>query len=937
MTDLLDTSASNQPALDLLAGRLSPGRLSTRLIDRVQMSRDASHYLLRPKAVVTPESADEVATVLRWAVAERLPVTFRSGGSSLSGQASTDGVLVDTRHHFGAVEVLDSGRRVRCQPGAVLRSVNARLAPYGRKLGPDPASETACTIGGVIANNSSGMSSGHTLTAYHTVRSMIMVLPTGTMINSADYDADAQLRGREPELWTGLAKLRDLVSGRDDLRAVIEHQFSMKNTMGYGINALTDATDPVQILAKLMVGSEGTLGFVASAVFDTVPVLSNVATSLLIFDRLGAATDALGPLLEVGARSVELMDAHSLLVAQHDPKATPVMRGLTIDQHTALLVEFGHADAEGLLEVEAAATRVISRLPLSAPAQLSRDAKVRASLWQVRKGLYAAVASARPAGTVALLEDIVVPGPALTPAIGSLQGLLERYEYHDAVIFGHARDANLHFMINPDLSDPRQLDTYARFTDDMVDLVLGHNGSLKAEHGTGRIMAPYVRRQYGDELYAMMQQIKRLCDPAGILNPGVLLDDNPTAHLEHLKITPAVSPSVDRCVECGYCEPVCPSRNLTTTPRRRIVLMREMQLATPAEREELARDFDYQAVQTCAADSLCVTVCPVHIDTGKVMKSLRAEQHPVAAQRVAVTAARHWEGAVNRLRTGLGVANRLPDLLTRGGSSLARRVAGTELVPAFGDDLPGPGPRRLVRNDATPDLIFFPACVGALFAPAGPGLGAARAFARMCDRAGLQIATPEGIAGLCCSTPWESKGLTGGAQTMTEKVRKALSGTDPGLPVVCDAASCTQGLSELTGRQVLDTVTFTAQTILPRLGALPKLGRVVVHPTCSTEHLGATDDLIACAQAVAEEVIVPTGWGCCGFAGDRGMLHPELTASATAGETAEVPDDADGYVSANRTCEWGMSRATGHTYLHVLEQLDQQAALVDTERSSAHR
>ena len=918
--------------LDRLTAQIGSGQVSTRLVDRAGMARDASHYLLRPQAVVTPRTAEEVAQVLRWATSEHRPVTLRSGGSSLSGQASTAGVLVDTRRHFAGIEVLDHGRRVRCQPGAVLRAVNARLAAYGRKLGPDPASEAACTIGGVVANNSSGMSSGHLLTAYHTVESMVLVLPSGTTIDTAEPDADGRLRDREPRLWAGLAELRDILRSRPDLRSTVEHQFSMKNTMGYGLNALLDADRPVDILAKVLIGSEGTLGFVASASFVTVPVLPQVATTLLIFDRLGPATDAVDALRGTDAQSIELMDARSLLVAQRDPKASPIMNRITVDQHTALLVEYGATNAQRLAALSETASEVINRLPLSLPAELTTDAVARAALWQVRKGLYTAVAGARPAGTVALLEDIVVPGSALAPAVGELQGLLDQYGYDDAVIFGHARDANLHFMINPDLSDPPQLDTYARFTDDLVDLVLGHDGSLKAEHGTGRIMAPFVRRQYGDELYAMMTTIKQLCDPSGVMNPGVIMDDSPTAHLEHLKITPAVLDAVDRCVECGYCEPVCPSRDLTTTPRRRIVLLREMALASPDERRELERDYPYEAVDTCAADSLCFTACPVHIDTGAVMKSLRRADNPAIAQRAGATAARHWEGTVTRLRTGLGAAAALPDPILVAGSGAARRALGPDLVPMVGSDLPAAGPRRLVRDDAAPRAIVFPACIGSLFAPADGGVGAARAFARMCDRAGIALVTPPDVAGLCCATPWESKGLTAGADVMADRVRAALTGLDPDLPVVCDASSCTHGLGGILDRTVIDAVTFVAQRVLPLLGPLPRLGSVVVHPTCSTEHLGATVDLVACAQAVADTVVVPPAWGCCGFAGDRGMLHPELTASATRAEAAQVPPDADAYVSANRTCEWGLTRATGQTYVHVLELLDQQAALLDPVR-----
>ncbi|MFD0069285.1 FAD-linked oxidase C-terminal domain-containing protein, partial [Streptomyces sp. NPDC127574] len=349
---------------------------------------------------------------------------------------------------------------------------------------------------------------------------------------------------------------------------------------GYALNYFLDHTQPVDSLAHLMIGSEGTLGFVSHAVFRTVPVLPHAATGLLMFSGLAEATDALPALLAAGARTAELLDAAALRVAQTDASADDELRGLRIESHAALLVEFTEDTVEALESVVAAARPALSRIPVIGGARFTRDAKARAKLWHLRKGLYTAVAAARPVGTTALLEDVAVPMPRLTETCEGLIGLFDQHGYDNTVIFGHARDGNVHFMLTQDFDSSAQIDRYARFTDDMVDLVLGAGGTLKAEHGTGRVMAPFVRRQYGDELYAVMRDIKKLCDPSGVLNPGVVLDDDPTAHLRHLKSVPAIDEDLDRCVECGYCEPVCPTADTTTTPRQRIVLQREIALAT---------------------------------------------------------------------------------------------------------------------------------------------------------------------------------------------------------------------------------------------------------------------------------------------------------------------------------------------------------------------
>lgn len=942
--------------LEQVSRAVSPASWSTRAVDLVAAAHDASHYLLTPSALVTPADLDELRAALVAAHRARVPVTFRSGGTSLSGQAGTDGVLIDTRHAFTAVEVLDGGARVRCEPGAVLRRVNAALARYGRRLGPDPASEIACTIGGVVANNSSGMTSSHTATAYRTLASMRFVLPSGTTIDTADADASRRLAHAEPELTAGLLAIRDRLRSDGALRSAVEHQFSMKNTMGYGLNAFLDHDEPADILAHLLVGSEGTLGYVASVVLETVPALPHVATALAVLPGIDEAAAAVPSLLDAGAVAVELMDAAALRVAQGLPGSPAQMRAIAVEQHTALLVEAQAATAPELAEVSARLGTAIGALPLSLPTALTGVAADRAAMWAVRKGLYAAVAAARPGGTTNLLEDIAFPAAALQTGVAGLGALLRRYGYDEAVTFGHARDANLHFMITPRLDDARELATYEAFTEDLVDLVLGEGGTLKAEHGTGRMMSPYVRRQFGDELYEVMREVKRLCDPHGILAPGVVLDDDARAHVAHLKTFPMVDPEVDTCVECGYCEPGCPSRNTTTTPRQRIVLMREIGRARQEGREQdaavLERDFGYEAVQTCAADSLCVRACPVAIDTGAVMKRQRAAGLGSLAQRGGVAVAGRWDRVEGLARLGLGVADALPTPLVGAASRVGRAVLGQDVVPEVGEDLPAPGVPRSALTSVPPevaDVVLLPSCTGALFG------GPASSLLVLCRAAGVAVTIPERVDSLCCGTPWSSKGFVDGQRAMGERVVAALwtASREGALPVVMDAASCTHGLEALpsvldgetalrfAALTVLDAVTWVRSRVLP---ALPvpserRLGRVVVHPTCGTEHLGATADLVALAGAAVRDVVVPTSWGCCGFAGDRGMLHPELTAGATRDEAAEVAQigadgPVDAWVSANRTCEMGMSRATGREYRHVLDVL---ADVVDQDRAARNQ
>ncbi|PNH86054.1 FAD-binding and (Fe-S)-binding domain-containing protein [Arthrobacter sp. AFG20] len=934
-----------------------PAQVKTRPIDLHANAHDASHFLLIPQAVVMAGNAEEVGRLLRASAAQGVPLTFRSGGTSLSGQAVSDGVLVDVRRNFRNVEVLDGGARVRVQPGVTVRALNARLAPYGRKFGPDPASESACTVGGVVANNSSGMNCGTVDNAYRTLESLTVVLPSGTVIDTGAPDADHKLRTLEPELYAGLAELARRVRGNSDSAGRIRQQFSMKNTMGYGLNSLLDYDSPVEMMAHLIVGSEGTLGFVAEAVFRTIPRLTHAATGLLVFPDLQTANEALPALVETGAATVELMDALSLKVGQ-TLKGTPaVVQDLAVRDHAALLVEYSAEQPDQLAELQRRGEGMLENLGLSAPAQFTGDASARAGLWHLRKGLYASVAGARPTGTTALLEDIVVPVPVLGRTCRELVGLFDKYSYSNSVIFGHAKDGNVHFMLTDGFTTQQELDRYSSFTEDMVDLVLAEGGSLKAEHGTGRVMAPYVRRQYGDELYAVMRRIKQLFDPSGMLNPGVLMDDDPQAHLRHIKTAPPVAEEVDRCVSCGYCEPVCPSKDLTLTPRQRIVTLRAIESARLAGDDalvkQLEKDYDYESVQTCAVDGMCQTACPVEINTGLLVKRIRRSEAGQAENGVWNAAAKHWGGVTRGASLALTVVNKLPAAAVVPPNKAARAVLGTDTVPLYSAELPGGGSaRKRPTPDGAPDAVYFPACVGTMFGPAGSsgtsdgngggsggdgaGRGVQYSFEQLCERAGVTLLVPDGIDGLCCGTPWSSKGMAAGQATMREKTLEALrqATRDGELPIICDASSCTEGLRQavetdapLPGQRelrIVDAVDFAAEHILPKLPEHEKLDSLALHPTCSSTRMGINGSLTAVAQAVAERVEVPDSWGCCAFAGDRGMLHPELTASATEKQGREIDEmGASAHASCNRTCELGMTRATGRDYRHVLELLEE--------------
>ena len=936
-----DPPSGTDPLGDELRSCLDdPARVLDREIDLVSFAADASFYRLMPQAVVLAANAGEVARLLRTSARRGVPLVFRAGGSSLAGQAVSDGVLVEVKRHWREIEILDGGARVRVQPGLTIAQVNARLFRYGYRLGPDPASSTACTVGGMIADNSSGKSCGTQFNSYQTLESMTVVLPSGTVIDTGAADAEHVLYTEERALHDGLVALRREILDSAAFVAKIRHQFSMKNTLGYGLNAFLDHERPVDVLAHLLVGSEGTLGFVAEAVFATVPLLPKTATGLLLFADLHQACAALGDLRDSSAACLELLDNASLHVAA--AMSDPVLAQEAVGPHTAgLLAEWQAGDEDTFRALLTRAQASVAGLPLTAPAALNTDRAGHDRLWHMRAGLYTAVAGPRPTGTTPVLEDVVVPTVSTATLCDELTGLFVRHG-HEGIIFGHVKDGNIHFLVNQDFSTDEAVAQYAALTEDVVDLVLGLDGSLKAEHGTGRNMAPFLERQWGAGLTGVMRRIKQLFDPHGMLNPGVILNDDPRAHLRNLKPTPIVDPIVDRCIECGYCEPVCPSADLTLTPRQRIVVRREVERKRAAglDTADLLADYDYDGLQTCAVDGMCQQACPVDINTGDLVRKLRAEANSASAERAWRGLATSWAGATAAARAGVRAGHLLGDKSTSALSRAGRAALGEDTVPLWPAKMPAAA-RKYPKGDDPNDAraVYFPACINTIFGPDTPDEpSVVDAFRTLCARAGVSIRIPGDLAGSCCGTPWHSKGMESGHRIMAQRMLGRLRAwTDDGvLPIVMDASSCTHGLAELADSldqpgkdflarlRIVDSVQFAHDELLPHLQITHPAGRAVLHPTCSMVHLGLVETLRALTEAFTDSVEIPFDWRCCGFAGDRGLLHPELTASATARESAQVGARSyDCYLSANRTCEIALTQATGAPYRSVILALEE--------------
>jgi D-lactate dehydrogenase len=935
------------PLKESLTAIVGSQRVLDRPIDLVAFAADASFYRLIPKAVVFASSVEEVRSLFRVSHEHNIPMTFRAAGTSLSGQSVSDGILVEVARNWRNIQVLEGGAKVKVQPGVIGAHVNHALRSFRAKMGPDPASIATCTVGGILSNNSSGMCCGVTQNAYHTLESLTFVLPSGTVINTADPAADEQLRQAEPALAQGLLDLKAELEANPPLADRIRAKYRMKNTCGYSLNAFMDFERPVDIFRNLLVGSEGTLAFIAEAVLNSVPDLPVKVTGLLLFPDLYAACAAIVPLRDAGAAALELLDRASLKSVENQPGIPSSIKSLPAAA-AALLVEFQGREEAARADLERVALAEAAGLTLLEPARFTHNPVEQALLWKIRSGTFPSVGAVRQRGTTVLIEDVAFPIEKLADAATDLTHLFTKHGYTEAIIFGHAKDGNLHFVITQSFNDQAAVDRYARFMDDVVELVVKkYDGALKAEHGTGRNMAPFVETEWGPEAKAIMERLKNLVDPHRLLNPGVILNADAHCHLANLKPMPGVEEEVDKCIECGYCEPKCPSRELTLTPRQRIVVRREMARLEsshedPALLASLRADWSYDAVETCAADGLCATACPVGIDTGQLTKRFRRASHSRRSQKLALTVARHFATLEPVMRLALRSGHLVQSLFGPKAMPLVTRA-----LKAFGSahqwspEMPKPAKAKLpVTTLEDAQAIYFPACISRMMGhlPGEPeDLSLVEALVVVSARAGVPVHIPKDVAGTCCGVPFSSKGYDEAHRyTVNHAIEQFWAWSQQGrLPIVMDTSPCTHGV--LTSRaylspenqtrfdqlKIVDSVAFAHDVLLPRLQIARKVGAVALHPVCSVTKMNLVGKLEGVAKACADKVVIPRDAGCCGFAGDRGFMLPELTASATKHEASEVKARAfHGYFSSSRTCEVGMTRSTGQTYRSFLYLLE---------------
>ncbi len=927
---------------DEIAKVIDPKRIITNQLQLLAYGTDASFYRMVPKIVVQVHSEKEAVEVIRQAHHFQLPVTFRAAGTSLSGQAISDSILMVATHQWRQSEILDNGLKVKLQPGITGSKANILLQPFGRKIGPDPASINAAMIGGIASNNASGMCCGTSQNSYKTVADVRLILFDGTILDTADAQSRKDFYEKHPEIIQEVEKLRDDIASDPVLTERIRKKFKIKNTTGYSINSLVDYSDPFDIIKHLIIGAEGTLAFISDLTYHTVIDEKFKACALLIFETIEKACEAVPTLKQSPVSAVELLDRDSIRSVENDPEAPTYFRTLP-ETACVLLVEIQAQSADEMIDKESKIRQVMTNHPTIQEYRFTSDPKEYNFNWKARKGLLSSVGGLRRTGTTCIIEDVAFPIEKLAAGCIALKEIFSRLKYDDAALFGHALDGNLHMVFSQDFSTPEEVKRYALLMDEISDMVVGEfDGSLKAEHGTGRNMAPFVEKEWGEAAYQIMLRIKDIFDPLQIINPGVIINKNPEIHIENLKPLPAVNELVDKCMECGFCEPNCVAEGLTLSPRQRIVIAREISRlrasgSNPDRLVQMVKDANYFSNETCATDGLCALLCPVKIDTGKFIKDVRHSEASDKAKKRAHQIGEKFDTITSVGRYGLNFVNFwhtvLGDSLMGGIAGGMRSLSGNT-IPKWNKDMPK-GARKIKHSVANPGqenrVVYFPSCINRTM---GKSKGykkeeveLTRKTEELLIRAGYTIIYPEHLDSLCCGMAFSSKGFKEEGTRKLQELELALFTASNGgkYPILFDMSPCFYTFHEGYTNQdihIYDPIEFMLKFVMPKLEVKHPHEEVVVFPVCSVKKIGMEDNLKKLAEMCSKKVIsIQTN--CCGFAGDRGFTYPELNDHGQRHLEEQIPHSCNEGYSTSRTCEIGMSEHSHVDFKSIFYLIDE--------------
>lgn len=921
---------------------ISKDRIYTDELRKFAWGTDAGFYRLVPQIVVRTANESEVSQLLKSASRHAVPVTFRAAGTSLSGQAVSDSVLVVAGKNWEGWSISPDADTITLQPGIVGSKVNDYLKPYNRKFGPDPASIKSCMVGGIVMNNASGMSCGTTANSDRLLLNARIVFADGYVLDTSSPDSRADFIKTHPDFINAIIRLREKVLSDPALVERIRHKYSIKNVTGLNILPFITFEDPIDIILHSLVGSEGTLAFISEVTMKTLPLAPLEADAMVYFKDMAEACRAVVAIKNLPVTAAEMLDKRSL---------ASVNAG-EIEGLTAVLVQTQAQNQHELADNVKAISDVLSSFNTYSEVQFTVDPQEYARFWAIRSGIFPTVGGMRKPGTTCLIEDIAFHIEDLAEAVVDLSDILDKYGYDDSCIYGHALEGNFHFIINQSFSSDMEVERYKSMMNEVTDLVVKkYDGSLKAEHGTGRNMAPFVEYEWGADAYEVMKEMKRIFDPGNILNPGVIFNDDPQCCFKNFKALPLLTPGNDapeemgpayaklnKCIECGFCEVNCVSCGFTLSSRTRIAVQREIARLeesgeNPQLLKKLKKQYSYYGAQTCAGDGLCSMSCPMGINVADLTHEIRRRNIGKAGHGTGKFVADNFHGSKNAVRGVLRIAG-------LGHAVLGSKVMGTLArgLHAMGAPLWTPAfpkaynPGKKLKSDQGEGLkvVYFPSCLNQAMGTdkASKGLRPlAEEMTALLHKAGYEVIFPERMDSLCCGTIWESKGMPDIAEKKVRELEEALwrASEEGRYPVVCDQSPCLHRMkAHMTKVRLYESAEFVWTFLRDRLVFTKTNTPVALHLTCSTKLMKLDRIVHDLASLCSSEVFIPEGVGCCGFAGDKGMTHPELNAYALRKLGPQLAEKGIkvGY-SNSRTCEIGLQTNSGVPYRSIIYLVNQ--------------
>jgi len=919
------------------AKEICKDRVYTDHLRRYAYGVDASCYSYLPKVVVKAEDEREVRRLIRLCQQCGTPFTFRAAGSSLSGQCSSEDVLIVCNDGFKKMEVIDDGKALKCECGVIGSDANDLLKPYNRKIGPDPATLATALVGGILNNNSSGMCCGTAQNSYKTIRSIRVVLLDGTVLDTSDKKSIEQFLREKPQMVEDILQLRKEILADEELTHLIHHKYKIKNTTGYGLNSLVDFEDIIDIINHLFIGSEGTLGFVSEIVYNTVEDVPHKGCGLMFFSTLNDASLAVVALANMGREKVvaaEMMDYQSLKAVQTLENVPDFVREVP-EGTSAILFQTESYSKDTVDENLAFIKEQLKDIPTAIPSLYSQDPKEYDSWWAIRKGILPIVGGQRRKGTTVITEDVCFQIEDFTKGIEMLTELFHKYDFVDGgVIFGHALSGNVHFNITPDFNDPKDTKNFGDLVKEMSERVSGFGGSLKAEHGTGRMVAPFVEMEWGKKAYELNRRIKAIFDPERILNPDVIITDDPDVYKKNLKAQCVIDDAFTICMECGFCEKHCPSRNLTLTPRQRIALLRETKRLENEGNftlaSELRKGYEYFGVDTCAACSMCKGLCPLSIDTAQIALSMRRIDPP--APELAKKIYDNFSTTLQMCRAGVSLEGIAGSIITQ--KAISKITEGLHGVTGVTPYVPKTTPkanRYKLKNRIKPTnfekVVYFSTCANRAFKP-NQGYDDDRSLQQvvesLCNKAHIDIIYPKHIETLCCGLSFENYDDV--HERAVKDLHDALmkASQNGKYPIVIDHSACfNHAFKHMPDLEINDISEFLCKYVVPHLDIEKCDERVIVHKQCKIKSLNKSQYIEDLARLCTDHVFNIKSFACDGFAGQKGFFTPELNKSATkdlAGEIAEY--GATLGVSSSSTCEIGLGENGGIPFVGVAFLLD---------------